>query len=55
MLYELRLTPDAREASKAIVDKLASQRRPPARLAKKAKTANRQQLSLFDESGLEDR
>ena len=55
MLYELRRTPDAREASKAIVDKLASQRRPPARRAKKAKPANRQQLSLFDEDRVEDR
>nr|WP_290702190.1 hypothetical protein [Halomonas sp. UBA3074] len=54
MLYELRRTPDAREASQAIVDKLASQRRPPARRAKKAKADNRQQLSLFDEGGLED-
>ena len=30
MLYELRRTPEAREASKAIVDKLVSQRRPSA-------------------------
>ncbi|MGP9568058.1 deoxyribodipyrimidine photo-lyase/cryptochrome family protein [Halomonas sp. AOP25-F1-15] len=51
-LYELRRTSDAREASQAIVDKLASQRRPPVRHAKKAKPANRQQLSLFDEGGL---
>ncbi|MFN2411083.1 MAG: deoxyribodipyrimidine photo-lyase/cryptochrome family protein [Halomonas sp.] len=49
MLYELRRTPDAREASQAIVYKLASQRRPSAQRAKKAKPANRQQLSLFDE------
>jgi|TARA_R110000851_G_scaffold198531_1_gene349628 deoxyribodipyrimidine photo-lyase len=54
MLYEMRRTPEARDASQAIVDKLASQRRPPARRAKKAKAANRQQLSLFDEGGLED-
>ncbi|SDN96980.1 FAD-binding domain-containing protein [Vreelandella arcis] len=54
MLYELRRTPDAREASQAIVDKLASQRRPPAQRAKKAKPANCQQLLLFDEGGLED-
>ncbi|NYS80403.1 MULTISPECIES: FAD-binding domain-containing protein [Halomonadaceae] len=49
MLYELRRTPDAREASQAIVDKLARQRKPPAQRAKKAKPAHRQQLSLFVE------
>jgi len=54
VLYELRRTPEARDASQAIVDKLASQRRPPAPRAKKAKPANRQQLSLFDDGGLED-
>ncbi|WP_235040564.1 cryptochrome/deoxyribodipyrimidine photo-lyase family protein [Vreelandella profundi] len=54
LLYELRRTPDAREASQAIVDKLASQRRPSKQRAKKAKPANRQQLSLFDEGGLEE-
>lgn len=54
MLYELRRTPEARDASQAIVDKLASQRRPPTR-AKKAKADNRQQLSLFDDGGLGDR
>ena len=54
MLYELRRTPEARVSSQAIVDKLASQRRPPARRAKKAKADNRQQLSLFDEGGLGD-
>ncbi|GEN26554.1 deoxyribodipyrimidine photo-lyase [Halovibrio variabilis] len=54
MLYELRRTPDAREASQAIVDKLASQRRPLKQHAKKAKPANRQQLSLFDEGGLDN-
>ena len=54
MLYELRRTPDAREASQTIVDKLASQRRPPAQRAKKAKPANRQQLSLFDDGGIGD-
>lgn len=52
MLYELRRTPDAKEESQAIVDKLASQRRPSNQRAKK-KLANRQQLSLFDEGGLE--
>ena len=51
MLYELRRTPEARDASQAIVDKLASQRRPPALRGKKAKADNRQQLSLFDEDG----
>lgn len=51
LLYELRRTPEARDASKAIVDKLASRRRPPARRGKKAKPDNRQQLSLFDEDG----
>lgn len=55
MLYELRRTPDARDASQAIVNKLASQRRPPAQRAKKTKPDNREQLSLFDEGGLEDR
>ena len=55
MLYELRRTPEARDASQVIVDKLASQRRPPARRARKANPANRQQLSLFDEAGLEPR
>ena len=54
ILYELRRTPDAREASKAIVDKLASQQRQPTRRAKKAKPADRQQLSLFDKGGLEE-
>lgn len=54
MFYELRRTPGAREASKAIVDKLASQRRSPTQRAKKAKPANRQQLSLFDDGGLSD-
>lgn len=54
MLYELRRTPEARDASQAIVSKLASQRRPPARQAKKAKAADQQQLSLFDESGVRD-
>ena len=54
MLYELRRTPEAREASKAIVDKLVSQRRPSAQRAKKAKPTHRQQLSLFDEGGLCD-
>ncbi|HAA45069.1 MAG: deoxyribodipyrimidine photolyase [Halomonas sp. 54_146] len=49
LLYELRRTPEARDASQAIVDKLASQRRPSARGARKAKADNRQQLSLFDE------
>jgi deoxyribodipyrimidine photo-lyase len=53
MLYELRRTPDAREASQAIVDKLASQRRPPVRRSKKTKPAHRQQLSLFDEGGFD--
>ncbi|MDQ7732634.1 FAD-binding domain-containing protein [Halomonas sp. SpR1] len=53
MLYELRRTPEARESSQAIVDKLASQRRPSKQRAKKAKPANRQQLSLFDDGGLE--
>jgi len=52
MLYELRHTLDAR---KAIVNKLVGQRRPPAQRAKKAKPANHQQLSLFDEGGLGDR
>ncbi|WP_018917054.1 cryptochrome/deoxyribodipyrimidine photo-lyase family protein [Vreelandella zhanjiangensis] len=50
-LYELRRTPEAKEASQAIVDKLASQRRPPKRHSKPKKPANRQQLSLFDEGG----
>nr|WP_289073542.1 FAD-binding domain-containing protein [uncultured Halomonas sp.] len=54
LLYELRRTPQARDASKAIVDKLASQRRPTARRGKKAKADNRQQLLLFGEGGLED-
>ena len=54
MLYELRRTPDARETSQAIVDKLASQRRPAVRRAKKAKAVNRKQLSLFDNGGWED-
>ena len=54
MLYELRRTPDAREASKAIVDKIGSQRRPPGRQSKKAKADNRQQLSLFGECGVGD-
>lgn len=53
MLYELRRTPEVRDASQAIVDKLASQRWLPTRRAKKAKPDNRQQLSLFDESGLD--
>lgn len=52
-LYELRRTPEAKEASKAIMDKLASQRRPPGVHPKKSKPAHRQQLSLFDEGGLE--
>jgi len=54
LLYELRRTPEARDASQAIVDKLASQRRPSARRSKKAKPAERQQLSLFDDGGLGD-
>ncbi|OBA00832.1 FAD-binding domain-containing protein [Halomonas sp. G11] len=54
MLYDLRRTPEAREDSQAIVDKLASQHRPPTRRAKKAKPANRQQLSLFDDGGLDN-
>ncbi|WGI25075.1 FAD-binding domain-containing protein [Halomonas alkaliantarctica] len=53
MLYELRRTPDAREASQAIVDKLASQRRPSKR-TRQQKPAHRQQLSLLDEGGLND-
>jgi len=52
MLYELRRTPEARDASQAIVEKLASQRRPAARRGKKAEADNRQQLSLFDVGGL---
>ncbi|RUR31961.1 deoxyribodipyrimidine photolyase [Vreelandella andesensis] len=54
MLHELRRTPEARESSQAIVDKLASQRKPPARRTKKTKPANRQQLSLFGDGGLGD-
>lgn len=54
MLYELRRTPEAKEASQAIVDKLASQRRPPGRRSKPKRPASRQQLSLFDEGGSED-
>ncbi len=54
LLYELRRTPEARDASQEIVDKLASQRRPPARRGKKAKAADQQQLSLFDEGGVKD-
>lgn len=52
LLYELRRTPEARDASQAIVDKLASQRCPSKQRAKNSKPANRQQLSLFDVGGL---